>query len=267
MDVMSADAIKEVKTITDLSRAFRTHVHDELSLAYVWQGSSLARIDGREVAITGECLVVIPPGVAHACNPVPETGWAYTLTLLAPQRDVPWNDALFAAPYRILGATNRFRDAFQGLRDRVNTGGAWVQELRAAVDEALQEEEGGHSITGAAISTRALRRVMDHLRARLDVPLSLEELCAVAGLSKYHLVRAFRQAYGLTPHAYHLNLRVNHAKTRLAGGETLARVALDCGFCDQGHFTRVFARCVGMTPAQYRKATAIPSKTGAMPRS
>ena len=63
------------------------------------------------------------------------------------------------------GATNRFREAFRGLRDRGNTGGAWVQELRAAVDEALLEEEGGFSKTGAVISPRALRRVRDHLRA------------------------------------------------------------------------------------------------------
>ena len=61
-------------------------------------------------------------------------------------------------------------------------------------------------------------------------------------MSKYHLVRAFRQAYGLTPHAYHLNLRVNDAKARLARGEDLARVARTAGFA-----TRATSR--GSSPA------------------
>jgi AraC-like DNA-binding protein len=80
-------------------------------------------------------------------------------------------------------------------------------------------------------------------------------------------VRSFKDAYGLTPHAYHLNLRVNEAKARLRMDGDLATVALDAGFCDQSHFTRVFTRCVGMPPAAYQKATAIPSKTPPHPRS
>ena len=71
-----------------------------------------------------------------------------------------------------------------------------------------------------------------------------------------------QRRYGLTPHAYHLNLRVNEAKARLARGEDLATVAQECGFCDQGHFTRVFARCVGMTPGAYRRLVAGSAPSG-----
>jgi AraC-like DNA-binding protein len=247
------NAIKEVKTITDLSRAYRQHVHDELSIVHVWSGATAARIDGKTVPISGECLVLITPGIAHACNPVPESGWQYTQALLDPQvcRDLP-----LAAPYRVVASTDGLRASFLALREDRD---ASVPHLMPDLEAAL----AGASVApiGRPAHPAALRRVMAFLKAHPGSSLSLEVLCEVAGLSRYHLVRSFKQAYGLTPHACHLNLRVNEAKARLRLGQDLATVALECGFCDQSHFTRVFARCVGMPPASYQKSTAIPSKT------
>lgn len=243
MSALDRNAIREVKHIHGLYRAYRKHVHDEFSVAHVWGGSSLAWIDGHEVPVAGECVVVIRPGVAHACNPVPGSGWSYTLALL--DRDLRGMEA----PYRILPSTAQLRNVFESLRRGRSPGTG--DFLEALEDFA---EDGGDPVR--AVPARALRQVMAHLRAHVASPLDLSALSAVAGLSKYHLVRAFRAAYGLTPHACHLNLRVNEAKARLARGEDLATVAQECGFCDQGHFTRVFARCVGMTPGTYRRATA-----------
>lgn len=251
---MGSGAIREVKHIADLSRAYRLHVHDELSIAHVWGGSTLAMIDGQEVPVSGECIVVIPPGVAHACNPIVQSDWQYTLALLDPDACSEVSDVFFDAPYRIVFSTDRLRNAFLALRE----GG---DEQAFGILKALRDAmvEGAGAGTRTPMRSRALRRVMDHLRSNLAAPLSLEDLCAVADLSKYHLVRSFKRAYGLTPHAYHLNLRVNEAKACLRQGQDLSEVALDSGFCDQSHFTRVFSRCVGMTPAAYQKATAIPS--------
>lgn len=255
---MGFNSIKEVKTIDGSSRSFRLHVHDELSIAHVWKGSTLARINGVEVPICGECTVVIPPGIAHACTPVAGSGWNYTLALLDPAVCSWASEALFAAPWRIVSSSGPLRSTFRSLR----SGGTELhQRMLESLLDVLDTDQGRSVCDGVPARSRALRRVMDHLRSHLTGPLSLDELCVIANLSKYHLVRSFKQAYGLTPHAYHLNLRVNGAKARLREGADLATVAADSGFCDQSHLTRVFTRCVGMTPAVYQKATAIPSKT------
>lgn len=249
---MGPGMLREVKHIADLSRAYRQHVHDEVSIAHVWSGSTLALIDGEEVPISGECVVVIPPGVVHACNPVKESGWEYTLALLDPGACPA---IFFEAPCWILPSTDWLKGTFRALRDG---GHGPVEDILEHLAPSMVAPTTSRS--GVPAHPRALRRVMEHLRARWAAPLDLEELCAVAGLSKYHLVRAFKGAYGLTPHAYLLNIRINEAKARLRQGQDLAAVALDVGFCDQSHLTRVFTRCVGLTPAAYQKATAIPSK-------
>jgi AraC-like DNA-binding protein len=251
---MGAQALREVKTIAGLSRAFRRHVHAEVSVTQVWAGATAAWIAGATVPISGDCLVVVAPGVPHACNPVPGSGWRYTLALLDPGAWVP-----AAGAWRVAPSSERLRALFRALRDQ-GAGAVPEPEFLAALEAALAG--AAPAAPGGAPERAPLERVLAHLRAHLGGPVALDDLARVAGLSKYHLVRAFRDQYGLTPHAYLLNLRVDAAKARLRGGQDPAGVALDAGFCDQSHFTRVFGACVGMTPAAYaRAAAAIPSKT------
>jgi len=89
--------------------------------------------------------------------------------------------------------------------------------------------------------------------------VDLDTLAKRAGLSRFQALRAFRQRYGLPPHAYQLCLRISHARRLLRDGLPAADVAVRCGFADQSHFTRHFKRINAITPAQYARTKAIPS--------
>ncbi|QNI30437.1 helix-turn-helix transcriptional regulator [Alloacidobacterium dinghuense] len=69
-------------------------------------------------------------------------------------------------------------------------------------------------------------------------------------LRKFHLLRAFRNRFGLPLHAYQLQQRALRAK-RLLRSFSPSRVAFECGFGDQSHFTRVFRAHTGTTPRRY----------------
>jgi AraC family transcriptional regulator len=99
-----------------------------------------------------------------------------------------------------------------------------------------------------------LRRLMDHVENRLDQPIALRSLADVAGLSPMHFARRFRQATGMSPHAYVTGRRVAKAREALADRRrALAQIALDCGFSSQAHLTTVFGQAVGLTPGRYRQ--------------
>lgn len=87
-----------------------------------------------------------------------------------------------------------------------------------------------------------------------ELPCSLEDMAALACMSKYHLVRAFRREAGLTPHQFQLQNRVRKGQRLLNGPATVAEAAAAAGFCDQSHFDRQFKRLVGLTPADYKRA-------------
>ncbi|PID35076.1 MAG: AraC family transcriptional regulator, partial [Rhodobacterales bacterium] len=78
--------------------------------------------------------------------------------------------------------------------------------------------------------------------------LSLSDLAAVAGLSPSYLVRSFARAYGMTPHAWLIQCRVNIARDRLLAGASGVEAALEAGFCDQSHMIRHMRRFLGVTP-------------------
>jgi AraC family transcriptional regulator len=82
---------------------------------------------------------------------------------------------------------------------------------------------------------------------------SLTEIASAVGASPYHLTRAFKRTTGLSLHAYRMQLRLQAGLERVAAGEPLDRVAVDCGFAHHSHFTAAFRKHFGTTPALLRK--------------
>ena len=99
------------------------------------------------------------------------------------------------------------------------------------------------------------RRATELIEANLGGDISLRALAAECGLSRSHFVRAFRASIGQAPHQWLLQRRVERAKALLRDAtQTIADVALSCGFADQSHFTRVFTRTVGTSPGAWRRS-------------
>jgi len=105
-------------------------------------------------------------------------------------------------------------------------------------------------------SAGVIRAVQDALADRIADPPTLDELAAAAGMSPFALLRAFRDATGLPPHAYLNQLRVRLARRLLDAGLPPADVAAEAGFADQPHLTRHFKRVVGVPPGAYQRERA-----------
>ena len=98
---------------------------------------------------------------------------------------------------------------------------------------------------------RSVERAKAYLRERFSESVSLQELAAVCGLSRFHLVHAFTKHVGLSPHAYLVHIRVERARGLLQRGVAPAVVAASMGFADQSHFSRHFKRIMHVTPTRY----------------
>lgn len=111
----------------------------------------------------------------------------------------------------------------------------------------LAPERGG-------LDSGRLRRVLDHIEANLEGDLRIEQLAAVACLSRFHFSRAFKAAVGRSPHQYVSARRLELAKMLLVRDDRpLADIALALDFSCQANFTRAFAHATGQTPGHYRR--------------
>ena len=92
------------------------------------------------------------------------------------------------------------------------------------------------------------------IRARFAAPLTLENLAAEAGISKFHFARVFREMTGATPHAYILQVRIEAARCLLTGTDLrVKQIAAQTGFSNVDAFSTAFTRRQGVTPSEFRR--------------
>lgn len=98
------------------------------------------------------------------------------------------------------------------------------------------------------------RRAMELLASSLAKELSLGSIAQECDLSLAYFGRAFKVSVGMSPHAWRQSRRVEQAKELLrSSAMPLTEIAADCGFADQSHFSRVFARHTNATPGAWRR--------------
>jgi AraC family transcriptional regulator len=109
--------------------------------------------------------------------------------------------------------------------------------------------------SSATLSPALLRRLVHHIDTHLAEHLTVEQLAAMGGLTRSHFSRAFRRMTGDPPQRFIIKRRVCRARDLLMSADaSLADIAARTGFSSQAHFSTVFCREVGTTPARYRSA-------------
>ncbi len=131
----------------------------------------------------------------------------------------------------------------------------WGTQALAHLARVTQVTDAEKVVSRGGLSARVLRRLDEYIEVRLAEPISLEDLCGVAGLSKRHFLRAFQASMGTTPHQHVLGQRIEDAKRRLIGSdEDLTGIACASGFSHSQHFSTTFRRATGMTPSAFRRS-------------
>jgi AraC-like DNA-binding protein len=138
------------------------------------------------------------------------------------------------------------------------TSRLFAEHISLALGSHIAETYGGMK-SAATRSRGALaawqeRRAKELLGANLKEDISTADVARECSLSAGHFARAFRQTTGLSPHQWLLRRRIDKAHELLCEGKlSLAQIASACGFADQSHFTKVYARLRGISPGVWRR--------------
>ena len=109
-----------------------------------------------------------------------------------------------------------------------------------------------------AVPSWKMRRLSDFIEENLGNPLSLESMANQVSLNALYLPRAFKKAFGQTPHQYLLQRRVERAKVMLINTELpISEIALTTGFSSQSHLSHWFSKFTGVSPAAFRHVQSI----------
>jgi AraC-like DNA-binding protein len=253
------------------AHAYDLHRHDDWLIGVTDDGVQDFLCRGARQRSTPGRVILIEPEEAHDGQAGAPGGFAYRMLYL-PQHwvRVALGDAAsgqlgFRACLQddpVLGEAIRWACiALSRPTERLVRDGALdavVHGLRPYFGRPARDTQARHD-------PRVARRARDHLRDVLAADLGADALARVAGAAdRFQLARAFRAAYGTSPHAYLIQIRLLRARRLLAGGERPAAVAAACGFADQSHLGRRFRRAYGLTPAAFRAlCTNVPDRAPA----
>ncbi|MFE9256859.1 AraC family transcriptional regulator [Streptomyces sp. NPDC006879] len=244
--------------------AFTRHAHAGYVLATVTGGVEEVGLPGGPLAAGPGDVVLINPEVPHTARRGAPEGWAYAT--LYPSGGLV---AEVAAEVTALRGTPGFAvsvvaDPSTGhliseVHRAAEAGNALAADtlLRLALARLLRRHGGPlptREVASAGFADAARARAA--LEGGLVDPPSLERLAAGVGTSPFALLRAFREAYGMPPHAWLTDARVRRARTLLEAGTPPAETATLVGFTDQAHLNRHFKRIVGVPPGAYRRERA-----------
>lgn len=141
-------------------------------------------------------------------------------------------------------APNHWQDLEANVHTRPRMGGvAVIRQLSSA-----PKARGG-------LPPGVMRRVREYIDANLEANVGLDRLSEIAGLSRCHFARAFKQSAGATPHNFLIHRRLCKARDLLRDTNLpLAEIAVAAGFSDQSHFSRRFRQYVGVSPNAFRRS-------------
>lgn len=133
----------------------------------------------------------------------------------------------------------------------INSAGPDAQQLMTLARAYLQLLETRNE--RARLSYWQERTAKKVMMENLDRGIQISAVAKECSLSRSHFSRAFKNTTGHTPSDWLQIARLTRAKELLEQTDcSISQVGLECGFADQPHFTRMFARRFGITPGKWR---------------
>jgi AraC-like DNA-binding protein len=254
---------------------------DEVADAtYRWQG---AQRDQRprvvfQFTVSGRGILDGPHGVAELCpgtafcynlgDPAysyyyPDDGtepWGFVYCVFVGLTDVAMHVVEQHGPVFRLGAHSLAAGRLRSLLESQTSPAPFLEasqhfEICASIlDELIRVSEN------AAVGGKGealVHRAEEMIRARAALPFRLAEIAGLLQVTPEHLCRSFRSHLGITPKAYHDELRLGQACERLLNSaDTIKQIAAETGFSDVSHFGKFFKARRGVTPGQFRRHAA-----------
>jgi AraC-like DNA-binding protein len=243
----------------DSQKLFKPHLHRSFSVGAVKRGRIRYRIANHDITLQKGSLALINPDTLHSCNPVKSESRSFYMLYLEIDwcRDIQqslWKNKIFVEVDCVVANDP---DLYWLYLDTVKC-------LMSPTSHLMKKEQMVSILAEAIFARCCYPEVPDPLLpaevAELKVWLSqnlehdvtLEDYARQKGLNSYTLLKHFRLKYGVTPHAFRTNCRIEHGRKLLQEGVEIADAALLCGFFDQSHFHRHFKAMTSVTPYQYK---------------
>ncbi|MBP2000223.1 AraC-like DNA-binding protein [Paenibacillus shirakamiensis] len=254
----------EAKNCTAQPICYQKHFHDELSIGVVRKSSTSAWCDGKSMELAEGNLISFPPHMPHACQPQAHSDWSYDMLFIQSDwihlwvdNPTPLQNLLIMNDQQASACSAWMTRSMRAFQTR-QTPMEIESSVMGLISALIHFSGGRQNLPIRKGRERATFRIaQDYIHSHFREKITLDMLENLTGVSRYHLIRIFQSECNLPPAAYQILLRINYAKKELARKNSeqpkrsITEIALEAGFYDQSHFSRIFLSHVGAPPGRY----------------
>ncbi|MNW32548.1 HTH-type transcriptional activator RhaS [compost metagenome] len=242
-----------------IMQKFPNHFHEYYVIGFIEKGQRLLSCKNKEYTIKPGDLLLFNPRDNHACEQIDGKTLDYRCINIQPEImskavfEIAGKECLpYFTPQVIFHSelVSVLRELHQMLMEEQKD--FRKEEIFFFLLEQLIEEYTERGIpTGNTDQSTEIRGICEFIENNYMKNITLDDLCNLAGWSKYYLLRSFTKQKGISPYSYLETIRIDKAKKMLGQGVLPIDVALQTGFTDQSHFSNFFKKFIGLTPKQY----------------
>lgn len=228
-------------------------VRNDHQIVYLTEGKGAFVQDGTLYQVKKGDVFIVFPGLSHSYHSDRKIGWeAWWVHVRGDwvTRMMSFCDFKPTVPVRSIGAVPRLLESFHYI---LENGGEPEPMKTAGLTEALFSLFCSLYPMSKQAEDSEIQRALNYVNRRFRERITLDELAAVAGISKYYFVRRFKASFGKSPMNYIIDLKMTEAKRLLAGGpRTIKEIAQHIGY-EPPYFACLFKKNTGSSPREYRR--------------
>ncbi len=256
---LDADLNIEAYRFKGIMQKFPAHFHEYYVIGFIEEGQRRLVCKGEEYIINPGDLLLFNPHDTHSCEQIDGKTLDYrcinvtTEVMKKMVSEMNGNGCLPSFNQSVV----RNSELVANLRELHIIISQDESELKKEelfiylLEELIQSHSDFEILPTASETADEIKTICHYLEDNYTKTITLNELSALTGWSKYHLLRTFTKKMGISPNSYLETIRINHAKKLLEQGIKPVEVTFLTGFSDQSHLTKFFKRLVGLTPKQY----------------
>lgn len=236
----------------------RTEGYPCHQILYCTKGSGTLLLDDKKIRIAPYTAIFMPARYPHEYYPeedVWDVHWVVPAGYAA--EDILRHFGLEKPAVFRLSETKALEHIFQKMHNAIRSdsvfgnykASGYLYDFLIEFYRIISEKRTEGALNAALI------KALDYINVNFPIPISMDELCAVSGVSKQYLCLLFRKALGSRPTEYIAKRRIQAAKELLTGTDkTVEAIALETGFCTSSYFCKLFKRYEGITPTRFKNA-------------
>lgn len=242
----------EIKCISRTNQCYKKHLHNELSIGVIEEGSTQVILGEDSYHIKTNEGVLIPPLMSHMCSPVDINFWEVIMLYIHPKY---YEDVIhFNHAAKLTGKNLKiFMQFVEGLKRETDV----VSLESMLIELLLQLETSTQKLEFERVRSEEKSeavKIKDYIINHFTEEISLDLLENHFGINKFMIIRQFKKRYNTTPRAYQLQLKTAEAKSSITKGEDILDILNRIGFYDQAHFIREFKKMHGISPFAYQES-------------